>query len=240
MSFFSNFFKPKQASLTGYEQEFNASLTRTQKWKLNPPPFTPLQARLLTDDVMAKIQQCWASELSGCRYGDFSQKCFQVTSILHEPLQEVLGVPLIYTLGYVQEEGKGPIFHTELAQLKKLTRNKGPLLHIDLHAWLTLPTYEILDFTLLTTLGTLLDMPDLKGRAVAGHPEDFPGQPSYHPQLIGDEFLLKSGLSHPVIFFTERPPTMSNFLSSIHDRTRLRPRVEAESAGPRRDGRRPE
>lgn len=151
---------------------------------------------------MPLIQECGISELDGCGYEDFSQKCFEVTSSLQEPLQELLAVPLFYTLGYVQEDGKGPIFHTEVAELKRLIRNKLPLGHINLHAWLTLPTYEVLDFTLLTTLGTLLDMPDLKGRAVAGHPADFPGHPSYHPQLVGDEFLTQCGLSQGVIFFT--------------------------------------
>lgn len=202
MSFLSTFFKSRRVTGTGYEREFNESLVRTRKWGLNPPSFTPLQGRLLTSDVMVKIQECWISELSGCDYDDFSQRCFQVTGSLQEPLQELLGVPLFYTLGFVQEEGKGPIFHTELAQLKKLCRDEQPLNHIDLHAWLTLPTYEVLDFTLLTTLGTLLNTPELKGRAVAGHPEDFPGRPNYHPQLVGDEFLFKSGLSQPIVFFT--------------------------------------
>lgn len=202
VTFLSRLFWQKTTQATGYEQEFNASLLRTKKWKLNPPVFTALPGRLLTEDVMPLIQECWISELDGCGYEDFSQKCFQVTSSLQEPLQELLGVPLFYTLGYVQEDGKGPIFHTEVAELKRLARNNQPLAHINLHAWLTLPTYEVLDFTLLTTLGTLLDMPDLKGRAVAGHPADFPGHPSYHPQLVGDEYLIQSGLSQRVIFFT--------------------------------------
>lgn len=202
VTFLSKLFRQKTTQATDYEQEFNASLLRTKKWKLNPPAFTSLPGRLLTEDVMPMIQKCWISELDGWGYEDFSQKCFQVTSSLQEPLQELLGVPLFYTLGYVQEDGKGPIFHTEVAELKQLIRNKLPLGHINLHAWLTLPTYEVLDFTLLTTLGTLLDMPDLKGRAVAGHPADFPGHPSYHPQLVGDEFLTQCGLSQGVIFFT--------------------------------------
>lgn len=202
VTFLSKLFRQKTTQATDYEQEFNASLLRTKKWKLNPPAFTSLPGRLLTEDVMPMIQKCWISELDGWGYEDFSQKCFQVTSSLQEPLQELLGVPLFYTLGYVQEDGKGPIFHTEVAELKRLIRNKLPLGHINLHAWLTLPTYEVLDFTLLTTLGTLLDMPDLKGRAVAGHPADFPGHPSYHPQLVGDEFLTQCGLSQGVIFFT--------------------------------------
>lgn len=202
VTFLSKLFRQKTTQATDYEQEFNASLLRTKKWKLNPPAFTSLPGRLLTEDVMPMIQKCWISELDGWGYEDFSQKCFQVTISLQEPLQELLGVPLFYTLGYVQEDGKGPIFHTEVAELKRLIRNKLPLGHINLHAWLTLPTYEVLDFTLLTTLGTLLDMPDLKGRAVAGHPADFPGHPSYHPQLVGDEFLTQCGLSQGVIFFT--------------------------------------
>ncbi len=202
VTFLSKLFRQKATQATDYEQEFNASLLRTKKWKLNPPAFTSLPGRLLTEDVMPLIQKCWISELDGWGYEDFSQKCFQVTSSLQEPLQELLGVPLFYTLGYVQEDGKGPIFHTEVAELKRLIRNKQPLGHINLHAWLTLPTYEVLDFTLLTTLGTLLDIPGLKGRAVAGHPAGFPGHPSYHPQLVGDEFLIQCGLSQRVIFFT--------------------------------------
>lgn len=64
---------------------------------------------------------------------------------------------------------------------------------LELHAWLTLPSREIIDLTLATTLGIVRDEPDLLGRFAFIHPDDLVDNQSYHPQLLGDAYLRRIG-----------------------------------------------
>ena len=63
---------------------------------------------------------------------------------------------------------------------------------LQLHAWLTLPTMEILDFSLATTISFVENNKSLTGRLVYGFPNHF-GNVSYQPQLVGENFLERIG-----------------------------------------------
>ncbi|KMZ11842.1 hypothetical protein BHUM_03135 [Candidatus Burkholderia humilis] len=65
---------------------------------------------------------------------------------------------------------------------------------LELHAWLTLPSREIIDLTLSTTLGIVRNLPELVGRAAFIHPNDLVGNHSYHPQVLGEDYLRRIGV----------------------------------------------
>ncbi|MFA0125962.1 hypothetical protein AB4400_31850, partial [Vibrio sp. 10N.261.48.A2] len=83
---------------------------------------------------------------------DVSQKCFWITFLLKNELEKRLGMTFYYTLGSVVLEGN-PVFYTDLDTLKsymvKENTNFNPA--VNLHAWLTTPSGEIIDAALFTT-----------------------------------------------------------------------------------------
>lgn len=109
-----------------------------------------------------------------------------------ESIEHALQIPLVYTLGYV-EYNHGKVFHSDVQQLKELLENGITSPSLDLHAWLTLPSHEIIDITFGTTYGILTGTPDCVGKMCFLHPDDMPVEMQYHPQLVGEDYLERIG-----------------------------------------------
>ncbi len=68
----------------------------------------------------------------------------------------------------------------------------GP--EVNLHSWLTLPSMEIIDFSLPTSYAIKYKEPEGVGSIITRHPSDFIHGVKYKPMLIGSKFLIKSGV----------------------------------------------
>ncbi|WP_186080256.1 hypothetical protein [Burkholderia gladioli] len=153
-----------------------------------------MSGRYVSPTTIAKVSDCAQAVLGRMQAENVAAQCFAVSSFLREPLQDVLGVPLTYTLGYVNL-GRGPVFHTPVESLKAMLDAGRPASRaLELHAWLTLPSREIIDLTLSTTLGIVRNLPELVGRAAFIHPNDLVGNHSYHPQVLGEDYLRRIGV----------------------------------------------
>ncbi|EMX4958083.1 TPA: hypothetical protein QHC21_002963 [Raoultella planticola] len=64
---------------------------------------------------------------------------------------------------------------------------------MDIHAWLTLPSYEIIDLTLSTTFAINNNQPENAGIFIAKKADDVTGL-IYRPMLVGDEYLKQIGV----------------------------------------------
>ncbi|SEJ77353.1 pentapeptide repeat-containing protein [Pseudomonas sp. NFR16] len=131
----------------------------------------------------------YAADLSGALSG----KCLDVALSLREPLETIFDVPLTLTLGYVRFENQA-VFHTPEGKLKQMLKQNLTLQAVNIHAWLTLPSHEIIDLTFFTSVGVRYQQPNYIGLACLGHSDDMGEDLSYHPQLVGDGFLWQTGL----------------------------------------------
>ena len=59
---------------------------------------------------------------------------------------------------------------------------------------------EIIDVALATTMGKVQNRPDMYGLVISKKADDLEGM-AYKPMLVGDDFLLKSGLLQSVVIF---------------------------------------
>ncbi|MEY0053806.1 hypothetical protein AB7280_19540 [Providencia rettgeri] len=108
-------------------------------------------------------------------------------------LEEVFRKPLHYTLGYIQYNHR-PVFFTSNQGLKeKLVTPFTTYSSFNLHAWLTTPNLEIIDLTFGTTLGVVTNNPNTYGLGYMQHYSKFDERMVYHPQLIGEDYLRRSG-----------------------------------------------
>jgi hypothetical protein len=81
---------------------------------------------------------------------------------------------------------------------------------LSLHAWLTLPSMEIIDFSLPTSYAVVNGYRAERGGVIANHADKLSGGMQYHPMLIGEEFLIKIGA------MVETPIWRTNLMSD-HD-----------------------
>jgi hypothetical protein len=176
-----------------YETELQVAIERTKAWGLESPTFTPSPRRFLSDAVTERVMRTASSIAGHLSPQQIAAQCFAVSTFLLGPLQDALGVPLLYTIGYVQLKD-GPVFYSAVDELKTLLDHPMNVFQkLKLHAWLTLPSHEILDLTWGTTYGLAQDVPKMVGNAVFRHPDDLVGGQEYHPQLVGLNYMRRIG-----------------------------------------------
>lgn len=71
---------------------------------------------------------------------------------------------------------------------------------LNVHAWLTLPSGEILDFTLLSTLAAALpnQWGQWKGHVLGGYPAEVLNGHRYVPMVLGDLYAERVNENSPV------------------------------------------
>lgn len=177
---------------SNYEQRFDQALKRSKDWGLAPSSFSGSQERFLSEHNLQIFQQVASAFLSHRQAEDVSQQCFAVTATLKTPLERALGVPLVFTLGYVEYNGRN-VFYSDTRELKAMLNQGISSPALNLHAWLTLPSHEVIDMTFGTTYGVVTQTPSAIGRLCFLHPDDMTVDMQYHPQLIGEDFLERIG-----------------------------------------------
>jgi len=178
---------------SGYENEFQDALERTDSWGLCAPYFKASDKQYIDQNSLQKLAESFKDFLRELHPSQISQQCFAVNYFMQRPLEKLLGTPLAYTLGYV-EHNQNNLFYTPEDQLRGRLSTPASLKPIDLHAWLTTPSYEIIDLTLSTTFGVATDNPECIGLIAAQHHSLFTKDLRHHPQIIGKDFLSTIGL----------------------------------------------
>ncbi|MFA0013879.1 hypothetical protein AB4391_11065 [Vibrio lentus] len=175
-----------------YKNQFIEAFKITKSLGLETGTIT-LDSPLLDQDTRSSIYSIIQQQLGQFSPEDVSQKCFWITFLLKNELEKRLGMTFYYTLGSVVLEGN-PVFYTDLDTLKsymvKENTNFNPA--VNLHAWLTTPSGEIIDAALFTTLSVVRNQPELMGGVIASTNESLTDL-SYHPQLIGHNYLKECG-----------------------------------------------
>ncbi len=127
--------------------------------------------------------------------------CLATHINLKHPLEAALGTETFFTLGYVQV---GDSLYHEFSErdieawlkhgIPNLQEFKG-------HAWLTLPSMEIVDFTFTATATSVWnrDTGEVCAGAIANHPTNLKGM-QYHPVIVGDDVVSKIGAMGLIIF----------------------------------------
>lgn len=175
-----------------YKEEFMTSMKRTQGLGLTLPPIQFSEGNLLTGELQSKFPLMLRDEVGEIGIEELVGECLSIHLKLREPLSRIVNAPCFYTIGYV-ETAEGNMFHQTDESLKALLRDGMQSLTLNIHAWLTLPTMEIIDFSLPTTYAVVNRNKQGIGGIIANHADLLVGGLKYHPMLIGEDFLWKIG-----------------------------------------------
>lgn len=100
---------------------------------------------------------------------------------------------MLYTLGWIDDGTERGMFKFDDAFIADSSGTGTSQAKVNIHAWLTLPSMEIIDVTLATTMAIAQGKPEQGGGVVTGHADVFKGF-DYRPLLVGADFLRRAGL----------------------------------------------
>ena len=130
-----------------------------------PPMVTPVFSEIIRD---------WA-RLNICTRPDehIAGMCMQITHELVEFLQGA-GIDAIYTLGWMSYRDHA-VYHFDGDEVRRWMREGIPDRHkVDVHAWATLPSAEIIDPSWLSTVGIVQNKRELIGAVIIADPGEHP------------------------------------------------------------------
>lgn len=178
-----------------YANEWVAAVERSQRFGLSVPGHQVEPGkRYLDAQRLADFPHVMQKGLGQIRPDDLVLQCMSIHMRMAPVVEEWLGCPAIYTLGWIDDGTPRGMFKfdEEFIATKLQTGHKGGTLN--LHAWLTLPSMEIIDVSLATTIAVVQKLSSGRGAVMAGNPDYYRGF-AYKPMLAGAEFLFKTGVA---------------------------------------------
>lgn len=184
---------PRRQAAGRYQAQLAEARARTVLWGLRPPGFDPVPVRLASEATVLAVQQQLSRILGHLDEQVVADQRFGLTAEVRSALEQQLRAPLAYTLGYLHQDGQR-LCHTPIAGLEQMLRTGiAPGARVSLHAWLTLPSHEVIDPTFWAVFPALACAQERECRGLFMHPESMPGR-SYHPQWLGEGFVRRIGV----------------------------------------------
>lgn len=175
-----------------YFDEFVEAQQRTARFNLDSPKIQEPTKRLLTPFKLAQFSNVVRDAVGELSLKEVVAQCLSIHFRLQRPLEEFFEVPIIFTIGYVYTPPTYLFRQTEDELLKQLQDGmNGP--QVNLHAWLTLPSMEIIDLSLATSIAVIHRNEEGLGGVVASHADELEHGLRYHPMLLGADYLEKIG-----------------------------------------------
>lgn len=140
--------------------------------------------------VLSALQTAFA----GLTYEDLVGECVRGSLAAAEGVRAALGCPVYFTLGWI-DEGERKRFYFDESHIAQWLREEGRRHTLNLHAWLTLPSMEILDPTLGTGIAAVSGDDSYRGKLLVGHAEQIASNGLlYRPMLVGTALVERMGL----------------------------------------------
>jgi hypothetical protein len=139
-----------------YEEELAAANARRQLFGKTPLPFhksgkwfwDPNTLNAMVHGIRGETEKYTPEEMAG--------NCANVSMHLGPVIGKFLGTDAIFTLGYFSV-GKTDVYYLDEKMLLDWAENGPPTFpSVDVHVWLTLPSFEIIDITSGSTLAIAL------------------------------------------------------------------------------------
>ncbi|MGS1035737.1 MULTISPECIES: hypothetical protein [Burkholderia] len=177
-----------------YASEWGAAVERSKRFGLQVPVHEVEQGtRYLTDDRAREFADVVQQGVGDLEYSDIVVQCLAIHYRLAPILEKWLGCPVLYTLGWVDDDTPRGMFKFDDALIADKLKNGHTPGSINIHAWLTLPSMEVIDLALVTTLAVVQGRKQGHGAVIAKHADDVTGM-TYKPMLVGADFLRQAGL----------------------------------------------
>lgn len=177
-----------------YKQEFQSALKRTGSLGIDVPPADHYAACYRSDKNINRLVAGLSEVYGSISPRKFLGQCLNIHHQLKPLVDDCFKVKSYYTVGYVRRSGKDmfKITEADIAELL-VSGMQGSTLHY--HAWLTLPSMEIIDLTLPTVSAVIKNNSNDLGGIIANNPNHLNEKLKlkFKPVIVGQDFLTKIG-----------------------------------------------
>jgi hypothetical protein len=179
---------------TNYTSEWSAAVERSERFGLTVPPHNvEPDTRFLNARRIAEFPYVVRRRLGDVGPSDVMAQCLSMNYRVLPVMADWFGCAVLYTLGWIDDGTERGIFKFDDAFIADKLRNGHKPGEVNIHAWLTLPSMEIIDVTLATTFAITHGRPEQGGGVLMGYADGFKGF-AYRPMLVGTDFLRRVGL----------------------------------------------
>ncbi|SCA58119.1 putative TmRNA [Candidatus Terasakiella magnetica] len=175
-----------------YVEEFKSAVSRSNENGIDVT--FPLIKRkpYLDKKTLNKYSRFFSQKFTDIGYEAFKGQCLAISQATHEYLEEKVKIPSILTFGYVVLDDDD-YFKQDENFYSALVRNPSRKQSENIHAWVTLTSGEIIDPTFATSYAYAHGIEEMKGSVVSGYADKLNKGMSYHPMIVGSDFLIKAG-----------------------------------------------
>jgi hypothetical protein len=179
--------------VNGYGLEFSEAWDRTLRFGLELPPVRILVQKDCID--VAKARSVIVEYFNQHAPEELMGQTVTIYTMLQPRLWEALGVPLYLTIGWIELDGTPRMKHGDEQIQMFLTEKLVAWARegVPFHLWFTSPALEVLDVTFALNLGQANSAAECARLVVYQSAKAPPGNPAYHPTLVGDDFFVQSG-----------------------------------------------
>jgi len=177
-----------------YANEWTTAIERSKRFGLEVPGHeVQPTTRYLTEGRQAEFPHVVLRGLGDLDFSDVVAQCMSIHYRLVPVLEEWLQCPVVYTIGWIDDGTDKGMFKFDDAFVAEMLKNGFTGSTVNIHAWLTLPSMEVIDVALVTTIAVLKGWREGHGAVLAKYADEVTGM-AYRPMLVGADFLLKTGL----------------------------------------------
>lgn len=179
-----------------YTNEFRAALQRSAEYGLNVPTVAFQSTRFYSDDAFLHIIDRLCEKL-GNPDGTINLigQCLNVHWNIRGEVESAFRCGAHLTIGYIQEN-EDKYFEFSYHDVEGWLQEGIDLNKVSLHAWLTLDSMEIVDFTWPSTRAKIFKSKHDQGAAITKHPDEFVNGLQYHPLVVDNAFPIRIKAIH--------------------------------------------
>lgn len=148
--------------------------------------FVGEKMNLLTNLLTATLGRLEPESLQG--------NCINVSLLIQKLIATEFNLKSYLTMGYIMLEDKKFFEFSENDIETWLQDGISDLFNINIHAWLTLESLEIIDVTFPTTISLIWDVPELLGQIICNQPGEIKTDMNFYPVIIGQAILPAFGI----------------------------------------------
>ncbi len=182
-----------ESAQQGYIGEYMAAFERAESFGLKAPPRILVAKDCVDPDrtlavLLEYFDRHSPEELVG--------QTAAINIALIPLLLEATGVPFQLTIGWIELDGKPKFRHGDDLIRRFMTEKLSAWQRegVPFHLWLTSPACEILDVTFAMNLGWAKNRDECARLVIYKSAHSSPGDPLYHPTLVGEDFFRQTGL----------------------------------------------
>lgn len=120
-------------------------------------------------------------------------QCIAIHYRLQPVIQKWLDCEVLYTIGWVDFQSSEGMYRFDDSFVQNRLEHGHPSKQVPIHTWLTLPSMEIIDVALGTTMSVVQKNPEMMGGVISGKADSLRGM-AYKPMLVGADFLVQTKL----------------------------------------------